>query len=177
MRKPGKGVVGVAVALVLAAVGGGILSRSLLRTGASRSSATAARVLVLFNKQRAARGLGALKTDAKLTRAAQSHSDDMLRRGYFAHDGPQGNWDVRIGRYVSRTLIGEILSEGSGEYATPDGMVNAWMHSPEHRRIILTPGLRHVGLGIATGTYRGQHDVAMATADFSSNVNVGGTKT
>ena len=169
MRKPGKGVVGVAVALVLAAVGGGILSRSLLRTGASRSSATAARVLVLFNKQRAARGLGALKTDAKLTRAAQSHSDDMLRRGYFAHDGPQGTWDVRLRRYVRRRVVAEILSYGAGRYATPSGMVNAWMQSPTHRDVILTRALRLVGLGIATGTYRGQHDVAMVTADFSSS--------
>ena len=50
-------------------------------------------------------------------------------------------------------------------------MMDAWMHSPEHRNIILTPDLRLVGMGIATGTYRGQHGTAMATADFSSNVS------
>jgi len=168
VRRPGKGVAAVSVALVVAAVAGGVLSRSLLHTGASGGSATQSRVLVLFNRQRAARGLHALSADPDLVRAATSHSNDMLRRGYFAHDGPQGAWDTRIRRYVKSSVIAEILSYGSGSYATPGGMVAAWMHSPEHRRIILTPGLRHVGLGIATGTYRGQHDVAMATADFSS---------
>ena len=146
MRRPSRTTASVAVAILVAAVAGGVLSRSLLHS------------------------------EATSTRAADSHSQDMLRRGYFAHDGPQGNWDVRIGRYVSRTLIGEILSEGSGEYATPGGMVKAWMHSPEHRRIILTPDLRLVGFGVATGTYQGQSGVAMATADFSSNVNADGTQ-
>ena len=168
MRRPGKGVAAVSVALVLAAVVGGVLSRSLRHTGASGESATQARVLVLFNRQRAARGLHALSADPDLVRAATSPSIDLLRRGYFAHDGPQGAWDTRIRHYVRSRMIAEILSYGSGGYATPGGMVEAWMHSPEHRRIILIPGLRHVGLGIATGTYRGQRGVAMATADFSS---------
>jgi uncharacterized protein YkwD len=168
MRRPGKGVATVSVALVLAVVAGGVLSHSLLQSGASPESAVRARVLVLFNQQRAAHGLASLSVDPKLVRAADSHSADMLRRGYFAHNGPQGAWDTRIRGYVKRTLIAEILSYGSGSYATPSGMVTAWMHSPEHRRIILTRGLRLVGVGIATGTYRGQHGVAMATADFSS---------
>lgn len=46
-------------------------------------------------------------------------------------------------------------------------MVNTWMQSPEHRSIILTPDLRLVGLGVATGTYTGQDSVSLATADFS----------
>jgi uncharacterized protein YkwD len=166
---PGKGVLGVATAVALAAVAGGVLSSSLLHSGASGSSASEARVFVLFNQLRVARGLRPLRADAALARAADSHSADMLRRGYFAHNGPQGAWDARIRRYVKRALIAEILSEGSGRYATPGGMVRSWMNSPEHRRIILTPDLRLVGLGIATGTYRGHHGVAMATADFSSS--------
>jgi uncharacterized protein YkwD len=165
---PGKGVVTVAAALALAAVAGGVLSRSLLHSGASTTMATKARVLVLFNHQRAMRGLRPLTADTKLARAADSHSSDMLRRGYFAHDGPQGRWDVRIRRFVKRAVVAEILSYGTDRYATPQGMVDAWMRSPTHRRIILLPDLRLVGLGIATGTYRGDHGVAMTTADFSS---------
>jgi uncharacterized protein YkwD len=171
MRRPSRTATSVAAALLVAVVAGGVLSRSLLHSGAASSRATQAQILVLFNQQRDAHGLKPLSIDAKLTRAANSHSDDMLRRGYFAHDGPQGKWDVRIRHYVRRTLIGEILSEGSGSYATPAGMVKAWMHSPEHRRVILMADLRLVGFGVATGTYQGQDGVAFATADFSSNVS------
>lgn len=168
MRRPGKGVVSVAAALLVAVAGGALLSRSLLHSGASGSSASEARVLVLFNQERAIHRLQPLTTDSRLASSAQSHSDSMLQGGYFSHDGPQGIWDVRIRRYLSRSLVAEILAYGSGPYATPRGLMNAWMHSPEHRRIILTPGLRFVGVGISTGTYRGSHGVAMATADFSN---------
>jgi uncharacterized protein YkwD len=134
----------------------------------ARSRALEAQVVVLFNQQRASHGLAPLKVDTRLGQAAQAHSADMLRHGYFAHDDAHGAWDARIRRYVKRTQVGEILSFGSGEYATPAGMVQTWMQSPEHRRIILTPDLRRVGLGVATGTYKGQASVSMATADFSS---------
>ena len=129
---------------------------------------------MLLNEQRASHGLLPLTIDPRLTRAASSHSADMLRRGYFAHDGPQGDWDVRIRRYVTRSVIGEVLAYGSGEYGTTDGMVKAWMHSPEHRRVILTPILRRVGFGIVTGTYHGQQSVTLATVDFSSLAGAGG---
>jgi uncharacterized protein YkwD len=170
MTMPSKTVLSVAAALMVAAIAGGVLSRSLLHSGAASTRETQAQVVVLFNQQRAAHGLKPLSIDAKLTEAAASHSANMLQKGYFAHNGPQGAWDVRIGRFVKRQVIGEILSEGSGEYATPAGMVKAWMNSPEHRRIILTPDLRLVGLGVSTGAYAGQDHVAMATADFSSSV-------
>ncbi|MDX6562917.1 MAG: hypothetical protein QOD65_2731 [Gaiellales bacterium] len=140
-----------------------------VRTAAqARARALEAHVVVLFNQQRAALGLAPLKVDARLGQAAETHSADMLQHGYFAHDDAHGTWDARIRRYVKRSLVGEILSFGSGEFATPAGMVRTWMQSPEHRSVILTPDLRRVGLGVATGTYKGQDSVSMATADFSS---------
>jgi uncharacterized protein YkwD len=134
----------------------------------ARRRALEAQVVALFNQQRASRGLAPLEADTRLGEAAEAHSADMLRHGYFAHDDAHGTWDDRIRRYVKRSLVGEILSFGSGEYATPAGMVQTWMQSPEHRGIILTPGLRRVGLGVAIGAYQGQDAVSMATADFSS---------
>ena len=133
-----------------------------------RSQALETQVVRLFNQQRAAHGLAPLKADARLGQAADAHSADMLRHGYFAHDDAHGRWDTRIRRYVTRREVGEILAFGSGEDATPTGMVRTWMQSPEHRSIILTPDLRRVGLGVVTGTFEGQDSVSLATADFSS---------
>jgi uncharacterized protein YkwD len=133
-----------------------------------RSQALETQVVRLFNQQRASHGLAPLKADARLGRAADAHSADMLRHGYFAHDDAHGTWDERIRRYVTRREVGEILAFGSGEYATPAEMVRTWMQSPEHRSIILTPDLRRVGLGVVTGTFEGQDAVSLATADFSS---------
>jgi uncharacterized protein YkwD len=135
----------------------------------ARSRALEAHVVALFNQRRAALGLAPLKADPKLAEVAAAHSADMLQRGYFAHDDAHGTWDARIRRSVERSEVGEILSFGSGEYATPAGMVKSWMQSPEHRSIILAADLRRVGLGVATGHYDGQDDVSLATADFSSD--------
>jgi uncharacterized protein YkwD len=134
----------------------------------ARSHALQTQVVLLFNQQRASHGLAPLKADARLGQAADAHSADMLRHGYFAHDDAHGTWDARIRRYVTRREVGEILAFGSGEHATPAGMVRTWMQSPEHRSIILTPDLRRVGLGVVTGTFEGQDSVSLATADFSS---------
>jgi uncharacterized protein YkwD len=133
-----------------------------------RSRAMEPQIVELFNAQRAAHGLAPLAADGKLAQAAEAHSADMLAHGYFAHDDARGSWDARIRRYVARSEVGEILSFGSGEFATPAGMVSSWMASPEHRGIILAPDLRRVGFGVATGTYEGQDAVSLATADFSS---------
>jgi uncharacterized protein YkwD len=168
MRRPGKGVTSVALALIVAAVGGAVLSRSLHHSDAASKVATQQTVLFLLNHERRAHGLAPLMLDARLEQAARSHSADMLQHGYFAHDGRQGAWDTRVRRYVTSPLLGEVLEFGTGTYATAGGMVSAWMHSPAHRRVILTPALRRVGLGILTGTYRGETDVTMATGDFSS---------
>jgi uncharacterized protein YkwD len=134
----------------------------------ARSRALEAPVVALFNEQRAAHGLAPLRADPKLSEVAAAHSADMLQSGYFAHDDAHGTWDARIRRSVTRSEVGEILSFGSGEYATPAGMVKSWMQSPEHRSIILTADLHRVGLGVATGHYDGQDGVSLATADFSS---------
>ncbi len=136
MRMPGKGVIGVAAALILAAVAGGVLSRSLLQSHGARAPATQSNVLALFNDVRLAHSLHPLRPDARL-----------VRRG---------------------SLAAEILSFGGGTYATPAGMLKAWMASPAHRRVILLPELRYAGFGVATGTFHGAHDIAVATADFSS---------
>ena len=133
-----------------------------------RSQALQTQVVRLFNQQRAAHGLAPLKADARLGQAADAHSADMLRHGYFAHDDAHGSWDDRIRRYVTRREVGEILAFGTGEYAAPTEMVRTWMQSPEHRSIILTPDLRRVGLGVVTGTFEGQDSVSLTTADFSS---------
>jgi uncharacterized protein YkwD len=168
MRLPRKGVTTVAIALVVVVIGGSLVARSLVRSGASPALATEASVLVLLNQQRSAHRLHPFVLDAKLTQSASSHTVDMLRRGYFAHDGPQGAWDVRIRRHVARSVVGEILEYGSGQYATAAGIVRIWMQSPTHRRVILTPDLRRIGIAISVGTFKGQRSVAITTGDLSS---------
>lgn len=118
----------------------------------------AAATLCLMNVQRRRHHLTRLRASAQLSRAAQRHARDMIRRRYFSHDEPQGAG--LVGRvlhsgYLSRYgnwRIGENLGWGWGRGATPQAIVAAWMRSPEHRRNILGRSFHDVGIAVAIGS-------------------------
>jgi uncharacterized protein YkwD len=134
----------------------------------SKRASSEQQVLVLLNQIRADHNLTPFTASSQLRNAAHAHSSDMLKNGYFEHDGLNETWDARITRYLKSTLIGENIAWGNGSYGTPEGIVSQWMHSPPHRAIILTAALHHIGLGLVTGTFNGTPDAVMATADFSA---------
>jgi uncharacterized protein YkwD len=134
---------------------------------------TAADTLRALNQVRASAGVAPLRADARLARAARGHSRDMVARGYFAHVSPRGDdlrsRVVRTGwtRRRPEWRLGETLAWGTGTFATPQAVVDAWLRSPPHRRIVLARDLRRVGIGVAYGTPG--HDAGLTyTADFGT---------
>src|SRR3954470_9032823 len=113
-----------------------------------------AAVLCLHNRDRAARGLPALKETPKLRQAALGHSGDMVDHRYFAHDRPDGvgmadrvkrAGYVRPGRAWS---LGENIGWGTGNLATAAEIHESWMNSAGHRANILRRSFREIGIGI-----------------------------
>lgn len=115
-----------------------------------------------LNRIRAHYHLPAVSDDRRMNRTATSHSRDMARRRYFAH----GRWVGRVARAAGRARsLGEVL--GWLDHTSPRGeavaMVRAWLHSPEHRRVLLDGDFGRVGIGRATGSWS-----AIYTVDFAS---------
>ena len=146
---------------------------ALLAPVPARADTTAAETLRTINAVRAAHGAPALRPDRRLARAARAHSRDMVARGYFEHVTPGGT-DLR--RRVARTgwtrhrrtwRLAENLAWGSGPLAAPAAIVDAWLNSPAHRRILLQRRLRVAGIGVVPGTPFGLPG-ATYTADFGS---------
>ena len=50
----------------------------------------------------------------------------------------------------------------------PEDRFEAWMKNARHRKNILEKSFREVGVGMATGEYRGTRDTAIYTADFGA---------
>jgi uncharacterized protein YkwD len=131
-----------------------------------------AAVLCLHNRERAARGMPALRESAKLRRAAEGHSADMVAQGYFAHDSLSGAdmADRILGTGYARGRawsLGENIAWGTGSLATAAEIHRAWMESPGHRANILRRQFREIGIGIALGAPVGDGgDGATYTADF-----------
>jgi uncharacterized protein YkwD len=117
-------------------------------------------VLCIENGIRRARGLSSLRWNPALAGVATAHARDMVRRRYFSHFSP-GHMDQldRIARSSYRPArgcwtAGENLLEAAG-LASPERMMEAWMHSPLHRAVILHRGWRDFGLGVVHGTPSG----------------------
>jgi stress response protein SCP2 len=110
----------------------------------------AAEVVAATNVERRRHGLPAFAVDARLGAAAQLHSADMLRRGFFDHQNPDGAqvWDrARTVGYPYRK-IAENIAAGQ---RTAVEVVTGWMDSPGHRRNILDGELHQIGVGHVTG--------------------------
>ena len=106
-------------------------------------------VLCLVNYYRALKGLGRLRTNAKLTRAAQRHATDMVAHNYFSH----GNLTARLAHahFHLHGSAGENLAAGTSNYGTPLGTLYSWMFSPPHNANLLNPRFRLAGIGVARG--------------------------
>jgi uncharacterized protein YkwD len=130
------------------------------------------RALELHNEARERHSLEPLCADPQLTRAARSHSEDMIQKRYFSHASPSGETlGARLERsgYEHRTA-GENIAWGTGPHATPEDAFERWMGSPGHRENVLDGGFEEVGVGAATGDLgeTGGHAATMYTVDFAT---------
>jgi uncharacterized protein YkwD len=99
-----------------------------------------------------------LKNNIYLTMAAKLKVDDMVKKGYFSHQGPDGSmaWDWMERVNYSYSYAGENLAVN---FFDAKDVVNAWMNSPTHRENILNNHFTDVGIAAARGTYNGKETV------------------
>ena len=157
---------GVVVAVV------SVLGLGTLGAGAAAAATTPrAALLAQINAVRSAYGLHAVEPAPLLHLAARGHSDDMILRDYFGHTSPSG-WTLKdrlehsgfVKGYIWEG--GETLAWGLGPTATPVATIQAWLHSPEHRAIVLGPNWRQVGISRACGHFLGHVGACVWTADW-----------
>jgi uncharacterized YkwD family protein len=103
-------------------------------------------VAKLVNRERAKRGLPALKLDGKLTQLAQAKAEDMRKRKYFSHTSPAyGSAFQMMDKFgVRYSCAGENIAKGQ---ESPLEVVTDWMKSPGHKRNILNPDFDTIGVG------------------------------
>jgi stress response protein SCP2 len=121
-----------------------------LRSGGGSADAVLGEVVNLTNAERASHGLRPLTVDGRLAAAAQAHSADMVRRGFFAHESPDGRqvWDRAVAAGYAYRKVAENIAAGQ---RTADEVVRGWMGSPGHRANILDGDLIQIGVGRAEG--------------------------
>lgn len=130
------------------------------------SSQPSAEEKLLFeaaNRERAAAGLQPLAWDSALAAAARQHALLMAQEHLLSHqypnESPLAERAARAGAKFS--MIAENVAVGED----PESIHYGWMHSPGHRKNILSPDLAAVG--IATVRESGR---LFAVQDFSRPV-------
>lgn len=110
----------------------------------------AEQVVAETNRCRAEHGLPALTAEPRLSAAAVAHNDDMVTRGFFAHESPDGGSlvdRVRAAGYPY-AVVAENLA--AGQRTAPE-VVQGWLDSPGHRRNLLSPDVTQIGVAFTTG--------------------------
>jgi len=117
-----------------------------------------------------------LRSSPSLRKAARGHSRAMLDYGFFGHESNDGtSFSDRIRRYYTnrgwRTWsVGEALLASQGVAVDGSAIVDAWLESPPHREIILSPTFRDAGIGALYTTSApnefGGAETVVVTADF-----------
>jgi len=136
-------------------------------------------VLCLVNRARRRHGIEPLRENSDLRLSASAHSNDMVAKDYFSHNGPNGSTPTRrLAKwgYLTRVdayVIGENIGGGSGRrFGSPLGVFRAWMHSPPHRANILDREFRNFGVGVARG-FPGLRSAEAATYTLDLGRRVG----
>lgn len=124
-----------------------------------------------INQVRRQFGLRTVRPSAALHLVALHHSDDMISRDYFAHTSPSGR--TFADRIISSGFVngyswigGETLAWGTGTLSAPVTTVKAWLGSPDHRAILLSPRWTRIGIARACGRFLGHVGACVWTADW-----------
>ena len=101
-------------------------------------------VLDLVNQERSKVNIAPLQMDQELSGAAQIRSREIDI--VFSHTRPDGSpWHT-----VSSKVNGENLARGS---PTPQDVMEGWMNSESHRKNILNPNFKLIGISYYQGQY------------------------
>jgi len=108
-----------------------------------------------LNNVRIENHLKPLRYSKSLFVAADRHSKDMLKKGYFRHRSLDGTkfWE-RIQKYYPftkrRWKVGEVIFI---KYQKPNAeeIVQAWLNSLYHKKVILLENWKQMGVGLSYG--------------------------
>ncbi len=133
-----------------------IVARTLPGILGTTSAITTQEIISLTNNERQKAGLGILKENSELDKAAADKAKNMFIENYWAHASPSGKtpwvWIQQEG--YNYRYAGENLARGfSGSQDT----MNAWMASKMgHRENILNTKYQDIGIAVEDGILNGE---------------------
>ena len=110
--------------------------------GAGPASAEEMQVLAYVNTIRRSHSLRPLNFQPDLWIAARDHSAEQKRHGYMGHGSPDPSRKRLSQRMALAGYQGRVFAEVvAWGYPDTRSVVDGWMNSPDHRRILVDPEL------------------------------------
>ena len=109
------------------------------------------RAFDMTNTVRLQSNLAPLTWDPELCRMARMHSENMVRRGFFSHETPDGlhlKDRALAAGIVHFQVLGENIAYNQGFDDPGAFTVGRWMLSPGHRANILSPEFHQSAIGV-----------------------------
>lgn len=126
------------------------------RVGESAYAKMESRIFALVNAERRQRGLAELAWNPRLDQAAKLHARNMATYRKMSHVLPESGFPTLTHRaqHVSYPylMIAENIAIG---FRDAESVVDGWMKSPGHRRIILNAEVAELGTGVVSSTAGG----------------------
>lgn len=122
-------------------------------------------IIDLTNQERVEAGLNALTANQLLTQAAIAKGKAILESQTFKHninDRKFSSW-VRDTGY-NYSYVGENLAI---DFMTSQSVVEAWENSPLHKKNLLSPYYKEIGIAAVAGKFQGQ-DTTVVVQIFGS---------
>lgn len=101
-------------------------------------------VVKLVNEERKKTGVSALTANASLNKAAQKRAEEISKS--FSHTRPDGSAFYTVFKEfsVQYSAAGENIAAGQ---KTPEAVMTSWMNSAGHKKNILNPTYKNIGVG------------------------------
>jgi uncharacterized protein YkwD len=140
------------------------------QSDASLPAATQERAMICLNRwaRRQAHRSG-LHVSKQLRASSARKARDIRHCDQFSHYACGRNafyWEQRVGFFRGAWGAGENLALTYGEDTSPHGTMDLWLHSPEHRRVLLSPRFRDVGMTLMAGEFDGNAGAHIWVAQF-----------
>jgi uncharacterized protein YkwD len=128
-------------------------------------------IIQLVNQSRTENNVQVLNENEILDKVAQDKLDDMLKNNYFAHTSPAGitPWHWFDENKYDYRYAGENLALG---FSSVENEHKAWMDSLTHKKNILNPNYKEIGVAVRKGTIDGSL-VTVAVQEFGSRAENG----
>lgn len=140
------------IPLIVIVIGVFLLPKNVYST-----SITDENIIILTNEERTKNNIDEVTANQLLSQAAYKKGNAILENQIFSHtiDGKSFSQWIKDSGY-KYTYIGENLAI---DFVSSEGVVNAWLASPSHKKNLLNDSFKEIGVAVLEGEFQDENTI------------------